>query len=185
MATGQREDPVLGYNFVVSLLDSSSSLADGLTSLVLTTVFDRPVGGFSECTGLETSLEIEDYMEGGNNGAVLKFPTRVKWENISLKKGLTSNTELWDWFYGFAEGRGTRKDGLITVQTEDHSPHTVWRFRRGLPLKYAGPQLNAGQSNAAIESIEIAHEGLYRLPGASGLVSAVSQAARAIGSVFT
>ena len=168
MATGIREDPVLGYNFHISLLDSSSSLAEGLARVALSSVIDRPVGGFTECTGLEMTMEIEDYMEGGNNGTILKFPTRVKWENITLKKGLTSGAELWEWFLGFVEGRGARKDGLITVQTENHSPHTVWRFRRGLPLKYSGPQLNAGQSNAAIESIEIAHEGLYRLSGAGG-----------------
>ena len=184
MAVGKREDPVLSYNFQISLLDSSSSLATVTTTIVLSSVIGPSDAGFSECTGLEMSLEVQDHMAGGNNGTVLKFPTRVKWNNITLKKGMTSNTVLWDWFYGFVEGRGKRKDGLIMLQNEKHEPHTVWGFRRGLPLRYAGPQLNAGQSNVAIESIEIVHEGLYQLPGASGLATAVSAAAGAIADLF-
>ncbi|MCP4304296.1 MAG: phage tail protein [bacterium] len=184
MPPDKREDPLLGYNFQISLLDSSSSLAKAVTTIALSSVIDRPVGGFSECTGLEMSLEVEDYMEGGNNGTVLKFPGRVKWANITLKKGLTNNTVLWDWFYDFVEGRGKRKDGVITLQNEKHEPHTAWGFRHGLPLKYAGPQLNAGQSNVAVESIEIAHEGLYQLGGARELAQAVSGAAGAIKSLF-
>lgn len=184
MAVDKRDDPLLAYNFHISLLASSSSLANAVTTIALSNVIDRPVGGFSECTGLEMSLEVEDYKEGGNNGAVLKFPGRVKWENITLKKGLTTNTVLWDWFFDFVQGRGERKDGVITLQNEAHEPHTVWGFRRGLPLKYSGPQLNAAQNNVAIESIEIAHEGLYQLGGARQLAEAVSSAVGAVAGLF-
>ena len=52
---------------------------------------------------------------------------------------------------------------------EKHEPHTVWKFRRGLPVKYIAPQLNAQQSNVAIEAITIAHEGLLLMAGAAGL----------------
>ena len=182
MAASKREDPLLGYNFLISLLDSSSSLARAVTTVALTNVIDHAVGGFSECTGLEMSLEVEDYMEGGNNGMALKFPTRVKWENITLKKGLTTNTVLWDWFHGFVDGTGRRKDGVITLQNQEHDPHIVWGFRRGLPLKYSGPQLNASESNVAIESIEIAHEGLFQLGRARGSSVTRSEASGSIES---
>ena len=152
-----RRDPLLAYNFQISLLESgrSGGATGGLT----------PVAGFSECTGLEGTLEVQDHPEGGLNGAVLRFPTRIKWSNLTLKRGLGRGLELWDWFYGFASGTGVRKDGVITLQNERHEPHTVWGFRRGLPVKYAGPTLNAAQSAVAVESLEIAHEGLFLIPG--------------------
>jgi phage tail-like protein len=181
---GEREDPILGYNFTISLMNSSSSLAKAVTTIAIGSIIDDPVGGFNECTGLDFSLEVEDYNEGGNNGTVLKFPTRVKWEKLVLKKGLTKGTVLWDWFYGFVEGQVQRKDGLITLQNEKHEVHTVWGFKRGLPVRYQGPQLNAQQSNVAFESIEIAHEGIYQLPGASGLSAAIRSAAEGIASLF-
>jgi phage tail-like protein len=181
---GKREDPVLGYNFTISLLDSSSSLASAVASVVLTTIVDSPVGGFNECSGLDMSLDVESYEEGGNNGTVLKFPTRVKWEKLVLKKGLTRGTALWEWFYGFVEGDVRRKDGVITLRNEQRAAHTVWGFRRGLPVRYQGPQLNAQQSGVAFETLEIEHEGLFQIPGASVLSSAVGAAVSGVASLF-
>lgn len=162
---GGRADPLLGYNFLVSLVDASSALA--LTqSLLPPAVAEHAVGGFNECTGLEVTLEVEDYQEGGRNGTVLRFPTRVTWSNLTLKKGIVgANTDLWDWLYGFAEGRVRRRDGIITLLDAQRQPATSWHFRRGLPVRYQAPSLNAQQSAVAIESIEIAHEGIQQLPG--------------------
>jgi phage tail-like protein len=171
-----RNDPVLNHNFVVSLLDSSSPLGI-LGSALVSGLLDVAVGGFSECQGLEASLKVEEYSEGGNNGTVLKFPSRTSWANLVLKRGLATNTRLWDWAYGFVEGRGRRRDGLVVLMNEMMVPNNIWYFRRGLPLKYSGPQLNASQNSVAIESIEIAHEGLVQLPGvglASGLAGALA-----------
>ena len=66
------------------------------------------------------------------------------------------------------------------LQDASHQPHTVWGFRAGLPVKYSGPQMNAMQSAVAIESIEIAHQGLYLVPGASPLAAA----ARSVLNLF-
>ena len=129
----------------------------------MSAIFDVALGGFSECSGLEMSLQIEEFREGGNNGRLLKFPTRVTWSNITLKKGVGSGTALWDWHYGFTEGKGKRRDGVIVLLNDRHLPNNIWYFRRGLPVKYTGPSLNATQSSVAIESIEIAHEGLSQV----------------------
>jgi phage tail-like protein len=175
-----RRDPLLAYNFQVSLLASGSPAGAALTTVTLSAVGLTPVAGFSECTGLEGTLEIQDHPEGGLNGAVLRFPTRIKWSNLTLKRGLGRGLELWTWFYGFANGTGERKDGVITLQDERHEPHTVWGFRRGLPVKYTGPSLNAAQSAVAVESLEIAHEGLFLIPGPAPL----GQAAPAVADLF-
>jgi phage tail-like protein len=171
-----RSDPMLNHNFVVSLLDTSSVLAT-VGSALVSALLDVAVGGFSECQGLDASIKVEEFNEGGNNGTVLKFPGRVSWSNITLKRGLAANSSLWDWFYGFAEGHGKRRDGVIVLMNEMMVPNNIWYFRRALPLKYSGPQMNATQNNVAIESMEISHEGIYQLPFvglASGLASAVA-----------
>lgn len=184
MSTAIRTDPVLAYNFQLSLFDSTSSTGAPVTQVVLAPLRVDPVAGFTECSGLEMSLELEEYSEGGNNGTVLKFPKRAKWGDLTLKRGLTKNTALFDWYYGFTQGQAKRKDGLVTLMNERHEPHMVWGFRRGIPIKYTSPALNAQQSSVAIESVVIAHEGAYLLAGGGMLGSAVSEAASAIGGLF-
>src|SRR5580765_972628 len=133
--TALRGDPLLNHNFVISLIDSSSTLSL-LGSVAMSAVFDVALGGFNECSGLEMSMQPEEYKEGGRNGTVLKFPSRVTWSNISLKKGIGSGTALWDWHYGFVEGKGKRRDGLIVLLNDLHIPKNIWYFRRGVPVKY-------------------------------------------------
>jgi phage tail-like protein len=156
---GVHLDPLMAYNFTINLLDSSSTL-----SILKSAVMDVLIGGFSECTGLEMALEVEEYKEGGRNGAVLKFPTRVTWSPLVLKHGMGAGNGLWDWHYGFATGKGKRKDGIITLMNDLKMPAHIWQFRRGLPVKYSGPALIAGQTSVAIETIEIQHEGLWQVP---------------------
>ena len=172
-AVGLRPDPLMGYNFTVNLIDTSSTMAM-VTSLLVSAVTETLLGGFSECSGLEMALEVEDYKEGGRNGAVLKFPTRVTWSPIVLKHGMGLGNRLWDWHYDFATGKGKRKDGIITLLNDLHMPSHIWHFRRGLPLKYTGPSLIAGQSTVAIEGLEIAHEGLWQVPALSYATAALS-----------
>jgi len=162
--TGDRVDPVLGYNFSISLTDSASPL-----SVVFKVVGQVAVGGFSECSGLDTSLEVEEYKEGGNNGLIRKFPTRVAWANLRMRRGIAVNDELWKWHFDFVEGRGKRRDGIVTLMDDRQNPVRVWRFKRGLPVKWVGPIMNAGQSQVAIEELEIGHEGIKEMrSGAAG-----------------
>ena len=184
MSLTSRRDPVAGFNFLVSLYDSTARGGPALTTIALSPLFPAVVAGFSECTGLDMSLEMDEWLEGGRNGGVLKFPKRVRYAELTLRHGVTRSTELFDWFYGFVQGAGKRKDGLITLCDTAHRPHTVWGFRRGLPSKYSGPQLNAQQSAVAIEAVTITHEGLYQLGGAAALAGAVGEAAGAIRSLF-
>jgi len=111
-AAALRADPLLNHNFVVSLLDTSSALA-AVGSAVMSAVTDVALGGFSECSGLEMSMKVEDYNEGGNNGTVLKFPGRVSYGNLTFKKGQGTSSALWDWHYGFVIGRGKRREIAI------------------------------------------------------------------------
>jgi len=174
-----RSDPLLNHNFLISLIDTSSLLS--VIGTIASKVLDSAVGGFSECTGIEMAMAPEEYKEGGRNGGLLKFPTRVTWSNLTLKRGLANSTELWDWHYGFAIGEGQRRDGMITLLDEQRSTRCIWYFTRGLPIKYSGPALNATQNNVAIETIEIAHEGLYQVGGLGTISGAIGAIAGLVG----
>ncbi|MEP6832335.1 MAG: phage tail protein [Gemmatimonas sp.] len=173
LGLGIRGDPPMAYNFTINLIDTSSTMAL-LKSAATSALSDVVIGGFTECTGLEMSLDVEEYKEGGNNGALLKFPTRVSWSPIVLKAGMGAGSGLWDWHYGFVTGKGKRLDGIITLMNDLHLPTRIWHFKRGLPKKYSGPSLNASANAVAIESIEIVHEGLYQLPNVGYAAAATS-----------
>jgi phage tail-like protein len=157
-----RIDPLGVFNFYLTLIDTSN-----VVGTLITAAMNYKVAGFSECSGLEATVEVIDYKEGGLNDYVHKFPTRASHANVTLKHGVIYLfDDLWSWHYEFVQGRGKRKDGLIVLLDEAKKPAKVWKFRRGVPMKWVGPALNAAQSNAAIESLEIAHEGLLLEVGA-------------------
>lgn len=179
----QRADPLLNHNFLVSLLDTGSRPGIALAINAMNALDEPAVGGFSECSGLEMTMKTEDYQEGGNNGATLRFANRVEWSAITLKKGVGLSGMLWDWHYGFVTGVGRRRDGLIVLLDEQRRPSIVWLFRRGLPTRYSGPNLNATENSVAIESIEISHEGIYQVPGSGGMAAVTGQAMRQSGAL--
>jgi len=174
-----RSDPVLGYNFAVTLQDSSTAVATIAISLNL-----APQAGFSECSGLEMTMTPEEYKQGGENRTVRKFPSRITWTNLKLRRGIAVSNDLWEWFYSFVEGRGKRRDGIISLRNDRQEAVRVWKFMRGLPIKYSGPSMNAGQGQVAIEEIEIAHEGIKMLSATGGkLVETVGNIVGAIQSL--
>src|SRR6266851_3698329 len=94
------------------------------------------------------------------NDRVRKFPTRMAWSNITLQRGVGLSRDLWDWYFSYIRGQGRRRDGLVMLLDDQRSPVMVWRFKRGLPVKWTGPNLVARSNEVAIETLEIAHEGL-------------------------
>jgi phage tail-like protein len=186
MATADRHDPLRGYNFLVSLSDSHQGAGSALSGFVLSTAGPRVTAGFSEISGLDGAMEVEEYHEGGNNGGALKFAGRFRWSNLIMKRGvlakrdLYDKSDLWTWLQTFIDGRGVRKDGTITLLDAAQHPALVWGWRRGLPLKWTGPTMNAQQNQIAIEQIEIAHEGVYLIPGGGVLGTVIGDIAGAI-----
>ena len=142
--SGDRRDPFLAFRFEVRLDDLS-------------------VAGFSECSGLQLEIEVQDYPEGGMNTFVRKFPGRVKQTNITLKRGIVDR-EMWDWYYDLTQGRLTMRNGSVRIHDPSNEEIEVeWHFRDAFPCKWVGPDLNASQNNVAIESVEICHQGLERI----------------------
>lgn len=156
-------DPVRAHNFSLSFSDTG-----GVGSLISLAVGRPPEAGFAECSGLEMTIPAESYAEGGNNGTTLKFVGRVDWKPIVLKKGIVTSADLWRWHHDFVEGSGRRRDGVISLLDDAGETVRVWRFIRGLPVRWSGPTMNAAQSQVAFEEIEIAHEGLRQTGAGSG-----------------
>ena len=141
MATGDRRDPYAGFNFLVEI--------DGITR-----------AAFSECSGLSTDTDPIEYRNGSEDITVRKIPGLKKFANISLKRGMTQDMELWNWRKTVLGGVTERKSGSIVLLNEARGQALRWNFKEGWPTKWEGPSLNATGSDVAIETLEIAHEGL-------------------------
>lgn len=143
MPVGDRNDPFRGYNFRVEL--------DGITR-----------AGFQECSGLDTTQEPITYREGTDPLTARKLPGLNTYSNISLKWGMTSDAELWEWRQQAMEGKVERKNGSIVLLDDTGEEVNRWNFREGWPTKWTGPTFNASGNEVAVESLEIAHEGVAK-----------------------
>lgn len=143
MTTGSRNDPFRAYNFLVEL--------DGITR-----------AAFRECSGLDSSQNAIDYREGGEPLRMRKLPGLNTFSNITLKWGITTDPEFWEWREKAAEGRVERKNGSIILLDDAGAETMRWNFVDGWPTKWTGPTLNATGNEVAIETVEIVHEGISR-----------------------
>jgi len=145
------------YRFTVTLDPADAYLPADQAQLV-------PVlaaAGFQEATGLGAELEVLAYPEGGTNGFVQQLPVRHSWGRISLKRGLVRGPGLWDWYRaGLTRSLGARRDGAIMLLNAEGKLAVSWVFWAGLAAKWSGPGFNALQAEIAIETLEIAHQGI-------------------------
>jgi len=138
MPTGDRKDPFRGYNFKLEI--------DGISR-----------NGFRECTGLEaTSDPIEKVF------TPRKLPGQTKYSNITLKWGITDDHSLWDWRKKVIDGKTERKNGSVILMDESGEEKLRWNFVNAWPNKWSGPSFNATANEVAIETLEIAHEGVTK-----------------------
>jgi phage tail-like protein len=155
----QDEYPLTGYRFIITLEAGDAYLPRAQANLVPRV----GSGAFNEVTGLTGELEVTSYPEGGVNDSVHQLPVRHSWGRITLRRGVVRDPGLWSWYEaGLHQSLGARRDGAILLMTPHGTPAVAWTFHRGLAAKWTGPELHAGQDAVAVESLEIAHEGLTR-----------------------
>jgi phage tail-like protein len=153
---------------------SALSLGIGIASSII-------FGGFSEVTGLTAENEVEEYREGGRNFGPHRFTRTGKYPNLVLKRGITFTPDLWDWHYQAMLGtsKPLRKNAIVILNDSgggvldnptglnlpvlDTTPVAVWFVSNGLPQKLEASQFKATGNEIAVESLEIAHEGLFRV----------------------
>lgn len=122
------------------------------------------VGGFSEVNASDITIDPIEYREGNHPvNTVLKQPGLVKYGNITLKWGLAFATELITWLQSIVDGVCERK--TITIQLCDDVKNVVaeWEIINAWPTKYTPSDFNATSNEIAIESVELAHEGIKRI----------------------
>jgi phage tail-like protein len=155
------EPPLPGLRFLVTLDPADAYLPPAQAALVSLVA----IGQFSAAGGLGAELEVLPYPEGGRNDFVHQLPVRHSWGRIVLKKGLVRGPGLWTWYQlGLTQSLGARRDGTVMLLTPAGTPAMAWAFRAGLAAKWTGPELDALDGKVAIESLEIAHQGLTPVP---------------------
>jgi phage tail-like protein len=140
---GTPVDPYGNYNFLVEV--------DGVTR-----------AAFHEVSGFDSTIDIIEHREGGDNTTPRKLPGMTKHSNIVLKWGVTSDAQLWKWHEDVVNGTISRKNGSIVLLDRAGKEQVRWNFFRAWPSKWTGPSLTAEGNDVAIETLELAHEGLVR-----------------------
>jgi phage tail-like protein len=143
MPTGDRKDPFVSHRFLIEI--------DGITK-----------AGFRECSGLDSAQDPIEYREGQEGLTARKLPGLNKYSNISLKRGITDDKQLWEWRKKVIDGTIERKNGSIILQDDAGEEKVRWNFVNAWPTKWTGPTFNATANEVAIETLDLAHEGLEK-----------------------
>ena len=117
---------------------------------------------FSECTGLQVEFEIFEWEEGGLNEYRHRLPGRAKYTNLVLKRGIASE-KLWQWCDKVLHGNVERCDLSIMLYGYDQLPEMRWNITGAFPVKWVGPSFKSGATDAAMETLELAHHGFSRV----------------------
>lgn len=142
-----REDPLLGFHFALD-------------------VQGKVQGYFTEVSGLGSETEVSEHKVINEKGVevVMKIPGRLKWENITLKRGITSNMDIWKWRKEVEDGTVSvaRADGSIIMYDQQLKEVARWEFKRGWPAKVTGPSLKSDGNEVGVEELTITHEYIER-----------------------
>lgn len=125
-------------------------------------MIDRiPHAVFTELSAMQIETEVMEYAEGGNNRFIHRLPGRTKISNITLKRGMTSSNELFKWYFDIVQGKKIERRNLSIVMYDTAGREIVrWNFINAYPVKWIGPQFTANGTAVAIETMELAHDGL-------------------------
>lgn len=114
---------------------------------------------FSDCDGLEMSMEVKTIREGGGNDRQIRLNGPVSYGQLTLKRGMTENFDLWKWFHDTVDQPRLRADADVVLLAADGVTERVrFRLERCLPVKLKAPALSAKDGQIAIEELQIAYE---------------------------
>ena len=123
-------------------------------------------GFFKEIDGISSEHEVVVHTTGDASGksVVQKYPGQLKWNNITLKRGVDANNALWTWRKQVIDGQVVQARKECKIEVLDWTGATVvtYSFINAWPCRYSAPGLSAGGNEVMVEEIEIAHEGMTR-----------------------
>ena len=140
--------PFTAFNFAVEIK------VDGVAMQVVD-------AAFSECDGLDMSMEVKTIREGGNNGKQIRLTGPITYGQVTMKRGMTANLELWDWFNLMLTNQALRADAEVVIFAADgETERARFQLSRCVPVKLKSPALNAKDGAIAIEELQLAYEKL-------------------------
>jgi phage tail-like protein len=144
--------PFTAFNFAVEIQ------VPGVTPKVCS-------AAFSDCDGLEMTMEVKTIREGGNNGRQIRLTGPLNYGQLTLKRGMTAAFDLWNWFSQILTNPALRADAEVVLLAADGTTERA-RFvlTRCLPIKLKAPTLNAKDGTIAIEELQLAYESLTLKP---------------------
>jgi len=142
-----REDPLVGFSFALD-------------------VGGKIKGYFTEVSGLGSEHDVMEHKVVTKEGreVIMKVPGRLKFGDIVLKRGITSNLDMWNWRKEVEDGKvnSARMNGSIIMFDQELKEKARWNFFRGWPSKISGPTPKADSNEIGIEELTIAHERIER-----------------------
>ena len=135
-------NPAIGYRFGVEI--------DGITE-----------GRFTECSGLEAKIDVEEYKEGGVNDFVHRLPGRRSFGTITLKRGLYASTQLWDWLNRTAtvDAKNDQiKNFSIVLYDLEGAEYMRWNLIGAFPVKWSAAGFQAADSSVSLETLELTYQ---------------------------
>lgn len=140
--------PFTAFNFAVEIK------VDGVAMQVVD-------AAFSECDGLEMSMDVKTIREGGNNGKQIRLTGPLTFGLVTMKRGMTANLEIWDWFNLMLTDQSLRADAEVVIFASDgQTERARFQLSRCVPVKLKSPALNAKDGAVAIEELQLAYEKL-------------------------
>jgi phage tail-like protein len=140
--------PFTSFNFSVEIYPDGKSAPIAAAS-------------FAECDGLEMTHDVKTIRSGGANDRAVRVPGSVNYSNVTLKRGMTGNFDLWTWFEDSIADPYLRANAEVVLLGEDGSTERArFQLYRCVPAKLKAPALNAKDGQVAIEEFQLAYEKL-------------------------
>jgi phage tail-like protein len=140
--------PFTAFNFAVEIR------VDGVAMQVCD-------AAFSECDGLEMTMDVKTIREGGNNGKEIRLTGPLKFGQVTMKRGMTPTFDLWDWFNLMLTNQSLRADAEVVIFAADgQTERARFLLSRCIPVKLKSPSLSAKDGAVAIEELQLAYETL-------------------------
>jgi phage tail-like protein len=171
------EMPFTTFRFEV-VLDLETPV-DGLTSPLCD-------AAFAECDGLEVTMEPKTIESGGVNDRQIHLIGPVKFAQLTLKRGMTSNLQLWTWLALTAQGTVAPASGTVTMWDTDATPVIEFALQGCLPVRMRAPSLNARDGLVAVEELALVYETMTVTPSgpaSPGVSAGASVSAGVSGSL--
>jgi phage tail-like protein len=142
--------PFTAFNFAVDIRKGEDSA-------------DLCSAAFSECDGLEMTMEVKTIREGGNNGRQIRLTGPTAYGQLTLKRGVTPNLDLWDWFSEMIGNPRLRAEADVVLLAPDGKTERArFHLSRCIPIKLKAPALNAKDGGIAIEEFQMTYETMTR-----------------------